>query len=194
MESLYRAIQRLQKRLADAGIPSIVIGGIAVGIWGEPRATRDADLKIQLERRDAERLLTVLAPAYASLLPDPREALRRQAMLFVHDADGIRMDLLLADTSYDVVAIQRGSEVEVEPGVTLRRLRSRLAAPVRASVGRFHPGGRIQATHPVAGRAEVNRTPCETPAGTTFSGARRRGRPGNGRTPARPSRGSAAGR
>lgn len=120
MESLYRAIQTLQKRLADAGIPSIVIGGIAVGIWGEPRATRDADLKIQLERRDAERLLTVLAPAYASLLPDPREALRRQAMLFVQDADGIRMDLLLADTSYDVVAIQRGREVEVEPGVTLR--------------------------------------------------------------------------
>jgi hypothetical protein len=33
MESLYKAIQVLQKRLNDADILSIVIGGIAVGIW-----------------------------------------------------------------------------------------------------------------------------------------------------------------
>jgi len=120
MESLYRAIQTLQKRLGDADILSIVIGGIAVGIWGEPRATRDADLKVQLERKDAERLLAVLTPDYVSLLPDPLEALRRQAMVFVQDAGGVRMDLLLADTPYDVVAVQRGREVEVQPGMTLR--------------------------------------------------------------------------
>jgi hypothetical protein len=120
MESFYWAIQTLQKRLADADILSIVIGGIAVGIWGEPRATRDADLKVQLERKDAERLLAVLTPDYVSLLPDPLETLRRQAMVFVQDAGGVRMDLLLADTPYDVVAVQRGREVEVQPGMTLR--------------------------------------------------------------------------
>ena len=125
MESLYRAIQTLQKRLADADILSIVIGGIAVGIWGEPRATRDADLKVQLERKDAERLLAVLTSDYVSLLPDPLEALRRQAMVFVQDAGGVRMDLLLADTSYDVVAVQRGREVEVQPGMTLMALQRR---------------------------------------------------------------------
>ena len=89
MESVYKAIQVLQKRLNDADIPSIVIGGIAVGIWGEPRATRDADLKVQLERKDADRLLAILAPNYVSLLPDPHDALRRQAMVFVQDAGGV---------------------------------------------------------------------------------------------------------
>jgi hypothetical protein len=126
MESLYRAIQLLQQRLADAGVLSMVIGGVAVGLWGDPRATRDADLKVLLERQDADRLLAVLAPDYVSLLPNPREALRRQAMVFVQDPAGIRLDLLLADTPYDVLAIQRGRDVEVakprtsQPGITLR--------------------------------------------------------------------------
>jgi hypothetical protein len=41
-------------------------------------------------------------------------------MLFVLDPRGTRLDLLLADTSYDFLAIERGREVEVQPGVVLR--------------------------------------------------------------------------
>ncbi len=119
MGNLYTSIQNLQKRLVDAGIPSIVIGGVAVGVWGEPRLTLDADLKILLERKDADRLLTVLKPEYVPLLPDPKEAIRRQAMLFVQDADNVRLDLLLADTPYDVAAVERGRAIEVLSGVTL---------------------------------------------------------------------------
>ena len=119
MGNLYTSIQTLQKRLADADIPSIVIGGVAVGVWGEPRVTRDADLKILLQREDADRLLAILGPEYISLLPDPKEAIRRQAMLFVQDADGTRLDLLLADTPYDVGAVARGRATEVLPDVTL---------------------------------------------------------------------------
>jgi hypothetical protein len=97
-----------------------VIGGVAVAVWGEPRVTRDVDLKVLLGRDDADRLLAALSLDYVSLLPDPREALRRQAMLFVQDAAGARLDLLLADTPYDVLAIQRGRDVEWQPGVTIR--------------------------------------------------------------------------
>lgn len=120
MEQLFRSVKALQQRLSDAGVPSIVIGGAAVGTWGEPRVTRDVDLKVLLERDEADRLLALLAPDYVSLLPDPRLALRKQAMLFVEDAAGVRLDLLLADTPYDVEAIRRGRDVEVSPGVTLR--------------------------------------------------------------------------
>jgi len=120
MENLLQSIVALQQRLSNAGIPSVVIGGVAVAAWGEPRVTRDVDLKVQLERGDADRLLTVLAPDYVSLLPDPRQALQKQAMIFVQDTLGTRLDLLLADTPYDVVAIQRGRDVELQPGVAVR--------------------------------------------------------------------------
>ena len=120
MENLLQSVRALQQRLSDAGIPSIVIGGVAVAVWGEPRVTRDVDLKVLLGRDDADRLLAVLAPDYVSLLADPRKALRQQAMVFVQDPAGIRLDLLLADTPYDVLAIQRGRDVELQPGVTIR--------------------------------------------------------------------------
>jgi hypothetical protein len=120
VDNLVQSIKTLQQRLEAAGIPSVVIGGVAVAVWGEPRVTRDVDLKVWLGREDAERLWAALAPDYASLLPDPRKALRQQAMVFVQDTAGTRLDLLLADTPYDVLAIQRGRDVELQPGVTIR--------------------------------------------------------------------------
>jgi hypothetical protein len=119
MESLVRSIQKLQQHLQEAEIPSIVIGGVASALWGEPRVTRDVDLKILLGRDEADRLLAVLTPDYTPLLPNPRHTLREQAMLFVQDLAGTRLDLLLADTPYDVQAIRRGRIVEVQPGATI---------------------------------------------------------------------------
>ena len=101
-------------------MPSIVIGGMAVAAWGEPRLTRDVDLKVLLSRQEADRLLEVLSADYKSLVLNPQETLRKQAMLFIQDSLGTRLDLLLADTPYDVTAIQRGRDVEVQPGIVIR--------------------------------------------------------------------------
>jgi hypothetical protein len=120
MENLIQSIVALQRRLSNSDIPSIVIGGVAVAAWGDPRVTRDVDLKVRLERDEADRLLAVLSPDYKSLLPDPRQALKKQAMVFVQDPAGTRLDLLLADTPYDMAAIERGRDVELQPGATVR--------------------------------------------------------------------------
>lgn len=104
-------------RLLEADIPSIVIGGLAVAAWGEPRVTRDVDLKVLLTRQDADRLLALLSTNYQPLVPDPRETLQKRALVFIQDSLGTRLDLLLADTPYDVIAIQRGRDVEVQPGL-----------------------------------------------------------------------------
>jgi hypothetical protein len=119
METLVQSIQKLQRRLRESDIPSIVIGGVAVALWGEPRVTRDVDLKIRLERHEADRLFGVLSPDYTPLLSDPQRAVREQAMLFVQDSAGTRLDLLLADTPYDVEAIRRGRMAEVYPGAPI---------------------------------------------------------------------------
>jgi len=119
MENLIQSIVLLQKNLSEEGVLSIVIGGMAVAVWGEPRVTRDVDLKILLSRQDADRLLEILSPDYKSLVPNPHEALRKQALIFVQDSLGTRLDLLLADTPYDVIAIQRGRDIEIQPGIKI---------------------------------------------------------------------------
>ena len=71
MENLFHSIQTLQKLLIDVGVTSIVIGDLAVAAWGEPRVTRDADLKVLLSREDADQLLEMLPDDYKSMLPLP---------------------------------------------------------------------------------------------------------------------------
>jgi len=66
---------------------SIVIGGLAVSVWGEPRFTKDADLKVLLQREDAGRLLAALPPEYR-LLSSEREKLLQQLGLARSYRDG----------------------------------------------------------------------------------------------------------
>ncbi|MEA3439103.1 MAG: nucleotidyltransferase [Chloroflexota bacterium] len=120
MDNPFRSIEILQKRLLDSGFQSIVIGGVAVGIWGEPRVTRDIDLKVLFSRSEADRLLEILSDEYLSLIPNPLEALKKQALVFVKDEYGTRLDLLLADTPYDVIAIERGKEIVIQSETHIR--------------------------------------------------------------------------
>lgn len=119
MENLLQSVVALQKRLRQAGVPSAVIGGIAVGVFGEPRVTRDVDVKVLLGREDATRLLEIISPDYIPLQADPLQALKRNGILFVRDNLGTRLDLMLADVGFDEEAIRRAQPVEVQPGAVI---------------------------------------------------------------------------
>jgi hypothetical protein len=117
VENLFQSVVTLQDRLRRAGILSAVIGGVAVGVWGEPRVTRDVDVKVLLGRDDAPRLLEALSPDHVPLQADPLAALTRTGILFVQDAQGTRLYLLLSDVSFDAEAIRRAREVTLQPGL-----------------------------------------------------------------------------
>lgn len=119
MEQLFQSVATLQVRMEQAGIPSVVIGGLAVGAWGEPRLTRDADLKV-LARRDERGHVLQLLSDFTPLNADPDDALRRHGVAFFQDPTGTRIDVMLAETSFDETAIGRARVVELQPGLPLR--------------------------------------------------------------------------
>ena len=108
---LFEIAARMQSALKAASIESIVIGGLAVAIWGEPRTTRDVDFKVLLTRGQADLLLRGLPAEYRRLSPEPEETLRRTGLLFVEDLSGIRIDLLLGETEFDARAISRSRKI-----------------------------------------------------------------------------------
>ena len=59
--------------LERAGIPHAIVGSVASSVYGEPRATNDVDLLIQLSRADAGRLASAF-PADRFYVP-PREVI-----------------------------------------------------------------------------------------------------------------------
>jgi hypothetical protein len=115
MNGLVDSLVRLQQQLEQAGLPSIVIGGLAVGVWGEPRLTRDVDMKILAVRDDRSLVLEHLS-YLTPLNADPDEALRRNGIAFFQDEDGVRIDVMLADNQFDETAIGRARLIEIVPG------------------------------------------------------------------------------
>jgi len=120
MEDLLRVLVSLQERLEAANIPSALIGGLAVSAWGNPRLTRDIDIKVLLRRDERKRLLDLLGDDYRSLHADPDSALKHNGIVFVLSSDGKRIDIALADTAFDEQIIARAQLVEVLPNLKAR--------------------------------------------------------------------------
>lgn len=119
MDQLLESLALLQKRLREASIPSAVIGGVALSVWGEPRMTRDVDVKVSVGRDEAIRLLDALGDEYIALSDDPLQTLSHFGFLFVKDRWDTRLDLLLAETEFDREVIRRAYALEVVPGVVV---------------------------------------------------------------------------
>jgi hypothetical protein len=119
MNELIDAVVAFQELLEKENIPNMAIGGIAVGVWGEPRLTRDIDMKVLVRREDRAGLLAVLR-AFTPLDDNPDDSFRRLGLAFFHDSNGIRIDVMLADTVFDEAAIKRARPVTLFKGKTIR--------------------------------------------------------------------------
>jgi len=114
MNHLIDSVIAFQRLLKKEGIPVIAIGGIAVAVWGEPRLTRDIDMKVLISREKRERLLGILR-AFTPLQEDSDESFRRLGLAFFRDSHGVRIDVMLADTIFDEAAIERAQDIEITP-------------------------------------------------------------------------------
>ena len=117
MDPLLVSLINIQKRLNEHDIPNALIGGFTLTVWGRARATKDLDLKIMLRRDEANRLLTALGNDYQLIQRNPLESLRRNGVIFVQDAAGTRIDLLLAEAGFDQQALPRARDVEILPNI-----------------------------------------------------------------------------
>ncbi len=119
MKELIDSVIAFQEILKKEGIPVAAIGGIAVAVWGEPRLTRDVDMKVLVSRENRSRLLPILR-SLTPLQEDSDESFRRLGLAFFQDANGVRIDVMLADTIFDETAIRRAREIEITPGKSIR--------------------------------------------------------------------------
>ncbi|MBS1248822.1 MAG: hypothetical protein MAG431_00386 [Chloroflexi bacterium] len=119
MNELIDSVIAFQNLLEKEGISVMAIGGIAVGVWGEPRLTRDIDMKVLLRREDRAQLLDILQE-FIPLNENPDEAFRRHGLAFFQDPNGTRIDVMLADTVFDEKAIERACSVVLSSGKNIR--------------------------------------------------------------------------
>ena len=120
MKKLYSSLKSLHNCLQSSKIEYAVIGGLAVAVWGEPRLTQDIDIKVKLDRDNADRLLDAIKLMYKPFGENPLDMLKKNGILFVQDKVGVRIDIHLSDTLFDMEVIKRAIDVEIAPDILTR--------------------------------------------------------------------------
>jgi hypothetical protein len=89
-------LAQLAGSLEAAGIAFMVAGSLGSSSYGQPRATRDADLVIDPTPEQLDRFLALLGPAFYVSPEAAHAALSRRSMFNVIDfADGHKADLIV---------------------------------------------------------------------------------------------------
>lgn len=106
-QSIQQALRALRSALTDAGVPWMVIGGIAVIARGVRRMTTDIDIAVRGDAIDVETLLAHLA-RYA-IVPRVDNALgfarANLVLLLRHEKTDVELDVSLSWTTFEYEAL-----------------------------------------------------------------------------------------
>jgi predicted nucleotidyltransferase len=120
MEMLFKQALKLAKFLQAHQWRYCFIGGIALQRWGEPRLTRDIDITIITGIGEEETYIDLLLEAYSPRFPDAKDfALKNRVLLLVTEQK-IPIDVALGAVAFEEKLVDRASEFEFLPGLSLR--------------------------------------------------------------------------
>ena len=91
----------------------MLIGGLAVSIWGEPRSTIDVDLSLWVEESDIHHVVTQIGKRLRPIPPDPISFVAELRTLPVTTSNGVRADLVFATLPGERRAIARAAPKQI---------------------------------------------------------------------------------
>jgi len=104
--------------LNERHIPYMLIGGLAISIWGEMRVTHDVDFKVSVDMplADFRQLVLEHFPARPTNIPPHKLS---PYVIHIWGSPGVAADILVSMFDYEREAIKRAVNAEVM-GVTTR--------------------------------------------------------------------------
>jgi predicted nucleotidyltransferase len=105
---ILEALRRAVRFLEHEGIPFVVTGGLANAVWGEPRTTRDVDLKVYIGERSAKEFANLVAREFAPATPIPGGPTLIVSIAVLPD---VTVDFLIAIPGYEEEVLARAQPV-----------------------------------------------------------------------------------
>lgn len=110
-DGLYQHLITVSNFFETHGVPSMVIGGIAVGIWAAPRATIDLDFLIGADETGLPSLVNAAKQAKFVIFDDRPMKFKRitlfRMLLQPEHGDFLTIDCMLSDEEYKRQALTR---------------------------------------------------------------------------------------
>ena len=116
VSALGDTLRALATVLDELGLAWFVFGAQAVAVRGAPRATQDVDITVDVSRERLAELVTALeARGVQHRYPDvAEELLEKGAVLPMRHPSGMEVDLVLAGSGLEAIALARASRVRID--------------------------------------------------------------------------------
>jgi len=114
-ENLLNVLEKILKVTAKEDVPVMFMGGIAVSLWGQPRATYDIDGVIGISTAEADKFLSEVSKENFSYdRKKPVKIIQGFAfitLVYPIKSHKIYIDLFLTSDKYQEVALSRRKEI-----------------------------------------------------------------------------------
>ncbi|MGQ9627691.1 MAG: nucleotidyl transferase AbiEii/AbiGii toxin family protein [Anaerolineae bacterium] len=120
MNKQFEAAWEVHLFLTGRGIPYMVIGGLAVQYWGEPRFTRDVDITVAVPFEESEDFIRQVLENFTPRVADATDFARRTRMILIKATNGCEVDISLSVPGYEERALERAIEYELAEGKKIR--------------------------------------------------------------------------
>lgn len=112
MDRQLQALAEIRTFLVQHDIRHVVIGGIANAIWGRPRGTLDADLKVLLGDLGIQEFVELLGGVFRFRVTDPLSFVRRTYVAPILASNDVGLDLALGFLPYEIQTVERAILVQ----------------------------------------------------------------------------------
>lgn len=136
MNKVFQAAAELQSVCQSQGWQFCFIRGLALQCWGEPRETVDVDLSLLAGFGQEQQFSQVLLKHVEPRISNAADFARERRVLLLRSADGVGLDVALAALPYEELMIQRSSNFEYLPGLSLRTCSAEDLIVLKAFAGR----------------------------------------------------------
>ena len=113
MTALEAAVVEVASVLESLSLPYMLVGGLAVSMWGEARATLDADVAIWVEPQDLERTVANLCERLRVSSTGPLSFVRRTRVLPARSSQNVRIDVIFGALPAEKEAISRAHPKQI---------------------------------------------------------------------------------
>ena len=107
LTKLEAALVEVASLFDELSLPYMLIGGLAVSMWGEVRATLDADFSVWVEPGDLRRVVSEITARLHAIPSDPQVFVTASRVLPVISSGGVRADLVFASLPNEREVIAR---------------------------------------------------------------------------------------
>jgi hypothetical protein len=116
MQNEIDIIRDVSARLERENIAYMLTGSMAMNYYAQPRMTRDIDLVIALEPKDAERITELFVPDYYVSPDSVRDSIARESMFnLIHQESVIKVDCIVRKMSpYRRAEFERRQRITIE--------------------------------------------------------------------------------